>query len=100
MHKKDFFPFYCFQISRFSLSYLEPQIISPFRDIGPATATLDLRPRHWSRDRALEPQPRPATRDPRPLLKLAKKATIFKVIPEEKQQLVEEKDADNTWKVL
>ena len=25
---------------------------------------------------------------------------IFKVIPEEKQQLVEEKDSDNIWKVL
>ena len=25
---------------------------------------------------------------------------IFKVIPEEKQQLEEEKDADNIWKVL
>ena len=30
----------------------------------------------------------------------AKKATIFKVIPEEKQQLVEEKDADNIRKVF
>jgi len=29
-----------------------------------------------------------------------KKATILKVIPEEKQQLVEEKDADNIRKVL
>ena len=28
------------------------------------------------------------------------KATIFKVIPEEKKQLVEEKDADNIRKVL
>ena len=28
------------------------------------------------------------------------KAMIFKVIPEEKQQLVEEKDADNIKKVL
>ena len=28
----------------------------------------------------------------------AKKATIFKVIPEEKQQLLEGKDADNIWK--
>ena len=28
------------------------------------------------------------------------KATIFKAIPEEKQQLVEEKDADNIRKVL
>ena len=34
---------------------------------------------------------------------LKRKATIFKVIPLEKQQLVEEKDADNikkVWKVL
>ena len=30
----------------------------------------------------------------------AEKATIFKVIPEEKQQLVEERDADNIRKVL
>ena len=30
----------------------------------------------------------------------SKKATIFKVIPGEKQQLVEEKDADNIRKVL
>ena len=30
----------------------------------------------------------------------SKTATIFKVIPEEKQQLVEEKDADNISKVL
>ena len=28
------------------------------------------------------------------------KATIFKVIPEEQQQLVQEKDADNIRKVL
>ena len=28
----------------------------------------------------------------------AEKATVFKVIPEEKQQLVEEKDADNEGK--
>ena len=30
----------------------------------------------------------------------AEKATVFKVIPEEKQQLVEEKDADNKRKIL
>ena len=30
----------------------------------------------------------------------AKKATIYKVIPDKKQQLVEEKDADNIRKVL
>ena len=30
----------------------------------------------------------------------AKKKTIFKVIPEEKQQLVEEKGADNIRRVL
>ena len=50
----------------FSLScYLEPQIIFPCLDIGSATATLDPRPRHWTGD------PRPATRDPRLLVKLA-----------------------------
>ena len=30
----------------------------------------------------------------------AEKATVFKVIPEKKQQLVEEKDADNERKIL
>ena len=30
----------------------------------------------------------------------AEKATVFKVILEEKQQLVEEKDADNERKIL
>ena len=68
MHKKDFFPSYCFHISRF-------QIIFPCRDIGPATATLDPRPRLWTRDRDIGPatatlDPRPATRDPRLLVKL------------------------------
>ena len=65
MHKKDFFPSYCFHISRF-------QIIFPCRDIGPATATLDPRPRLWTRDRdigpataTLDPRPRHWTRDPR-----------------------------------
>ena len=66
MHKKDFSPSYCFHISRV-------QIIFPCRDIGPATATLDPRPRHWTRDRDLGPatatldsRPRHWTRDPRP----------------------------------
>ena len=44
----------------FSVSYLEPQIIFPCRDIGPATATLDPRPRLWTRDTRLW------TRDTRP----------------------------------
>ena len=76
MHKNDFFPFIFFSYHSFSLSYLEPQIIFPCRDIetrdrdiGPATATLDPRPRHWTRDRDSGPatrDPRPATRDPRP----------------------------------
>ena len=53
----------------FSLScYLQPQIIFP-------AATLDPRPRHWTRDRDFGPatatlDPRPATRDPRLLVKL------------------------------
>ena len=69
MHKNDFFPFIFFSYHSFSLSYLEPQIIFPCRDIetrdrdiGPATATVDPRPA--TRD------PRPATRDPRLLVKL------------------------------
>ena len=73
MHKNDFFPFIFFSYHSFSLSYLELQIIFPCRDIGPATATLDPRPRHWTRDRdfgpatgALDPRPRLWTRDPRP----------------------------------
>ena len=71
MHKNDFFPFIFFSYHSFSLSYLEPQIIFPCRDIGPATATLDPRPRLWTRDRDFGPatatvDPRPATRDPRP----------------------------------
>ena len=36
----------------------------------------------------------------KPFCQAKNKATIFKVIPEEKQQLVEEKDADNIRKVL
>ena len=51
MHKNDFLPFIFFSYHSFSLSYLELQIIFPCRDIGPATATLDPRPRHWTRDR-------------------------------------------------
>ena len=86
MHKKDFSPSYCFHISRF-------QIIFPCRDIGPATATLDPRPRHWTRDRdigpataTLDPRPRhwtrdrdigPATRDPRLLVKLDLRQGFF-----------------------
>ena len=49
------------------------QIIFPCRDIGPATATLDSRPRHWTRDRDFGLATRdmgPATRDPRLLVKL------------------------------
>ena len=48
--QKRFFPFTLFSYQSFSLSYLEPQIIFPCPDIGPATATLDPRPRHWTRD--------------------------------------------------
>ena len=77
MHKNDFFSLYIFPYHSFSLSYLELQIIFPCRDIGPATATLDPRPRHWTRDRDFGPATRdfgPATRDPRLLVKLLKKA--------------------------
>ena len=66
MHKNDFFPFIFFSYHSFSLSYLELQIIFPCRDIGPATATLDPRPRHWTCYRDFGP----ATRDPRLLVKL------------------------------
>ena len=62
MHKNDFFPFIFFSYHSFSLSYLEPQIIFPCRDIGPATATLDPRPRLWTRD------PRPATISQTPMV--------------------------------
>ena len=55
MHKKDFFPFIFFSYHSFSLSYLEHQIIFSCRDIGPATAILDPRPRHWTRDRDCGP---------------------------------------------
>ena len=84
MHKNDFLPFIFFSYHSFSLSYLELQIIFPRRDIGPATATFDPRPRLWTRDRGIGPatatldprprlwtcDPRPATRDPRLLVKL------------------------------
>ena len=67
MHKNDFFlPFIFFSYHSFLLSYLELQIIFPCRDIRPATASLDPRPRHWTRDRDFGP----ATRDPRLLVKL------------------------------
>ena len=73
MHKNDFFPFIFFSYHSLSLSYLELQIIFPCRDIGPATATLDPRPRHWTGDpdfgpatATLDPRPRLWTRDPRP----------------------------------
>ena len=55
MHKNDFFPFIFFSYHSFSLSYLELQIIFPCRDIGPATATLEPRPRYWTRDRDFGP---------------------------------------------
>ena len=95
MHKNDFLPFIFFSYHSFSLSYLELQIIFPCRDIGPATATLDMRPRHWTRDRdfgpataTLDPRPRhwtrdrdfgPATRDPRLLVKLISTTCIPRV---------------------
>ena len=69
MDKKDFFPFILCSYQSFSLScYLKPQIIFPYRDIGPATATLDPRPRLWTRDRDFGP----TTRDPRLLVKLSR----------------------------
>ena len=59
MHKKRVFPFILCSYQPFS-------IIFPCRDIGPATATatLDPRPRHWTRDRDIGPAT--ATLDPRP----------------------------------
>ena len=79
MHKKDFFPLYCVHISHFHSVTLNPKSFSPAatldprprlwtrdRDIEPATATLDPRPRLWTRDRDFGP----ATRDPRLLVKL------------------------------
>ena len=76
MHKKEFFPLYCVHISRFHSAVTSnpksffpaatldprPRLWTRNRDIGPTTATLDPRPRHWTRDRDFGP----ATRDPRP----------------------------------
>ena len=66
MHKNDFFPSYFFHITRFHLVTSNPKSFSP-------AATLDPRPRHWTRDRdigpataTLDPRPRLWTRDPRP----------------------------------
>ena len=73
MHKKDFFPSYCFHISRFQIIFPLPRHWTRDRDIGPATATLHPRPRHWTRDRDFGLATRdigPATRDPRLLVKL------------------------------
>ena len=61
--QKRLFPFILFSYQSFSLSYLELQTIFPCSDIGPATATLDPRPRHWTRDLAIGPRPRHWTRD-------------------------------------
>ena len=63
--KKDFFPLYCVHISRFhSAVTSNPKSFSP-------AATLDPRPRLWTRDcdfgpstATLDPRPRPL--DPRP----------------------------------
>ena len=52
-------------------------MIFPCRDIGPATATLDSRPRHWTRDRDFGP----ATRDPRLLVKLIFLNILAQVLP-------------------
>ena len=64
MHKNDFCPLYFFHITRFH------SVTSNSKSFSPA-ATLDPRPRHWTRDRVIGPatatlDPRPATRDPRP----------------------------------
>ena len=60
MHKKEFFPLYCVHISRFHSA-----VTSNRKSFSPA-ATLDPRPRLWTRDRDFGP----ATRDPRLLVKL------------------------------
>ena len=58
MHKKDFLPLYCVHISRFhSAVTSNPKSFSP-------AATLDPRPRLWTRDRDIGPAT--ATLDPRP----------------------------------
>ena len=66
-----FFPLYFFHITRFHSVTSNPKSFSPAATLRPATATLDPRPRHWTRDRDIGPatatvDPRPATRDPRP----------------------------------
>ena len=67
MHKKEFFPLYCVHISRFhSAVTSNPKSFSP-------AATLDPRPRLWTRDRDFGP----ATCDPRILVKLFWKASFF-----------------------
>ena len=79
--KTIFFPLYFFHITRFhsvtsnSKSFSpaatldpRPRLWTRDRDIGPATASLDPRLRLWTRD------PRPATRDPRLLVKLARES--------------------------
>ena len=67
MHKKEFFPLYCVHISRFHSA-----VTSNHKSFSPA-ATLDPRPRLWTRDSdigpataTLDPRPRLWTRDPRP----------------------------------
>ena len=57
MHKNDFFPLYFFHITRFHSVTSNPKSFSP-------AATLDPRPRHWTRDRDFGPAT--ATVDPRP----------------------------------
>ena len=66
MHKNDFLPLYFFHITRFHSVTSNSKSFSP-------TATLDPRPRLWTRDRdigpataTLDPRPRLWTRDPRP----------------------------------
>ena len=68
MHKNIFFPLYFFHTTRFH------SVTSNSKSFSPA-ATLDPRQRHWTRDRDFGPatatlDPRPATRDPRLLVKL------------------------------
>ena len=69
MHKKEFFPLYCVHISRFHSAVTSnpksffpaatldprPRLWTRDRDIGPTTATLDPRPRLWTRDRDFGP---------------------------------------------
>ena len=64
MHKNDFFPLYFFHITRFHSVTSNPKSFSP-------AATLDPRPRLWTRD----PDFGPATRDPRLLVKLSERTS-------------------------